>query len=107
MKAKFLKIARFAQFSFSVAGIAMLITGCAHSPKMSEADVVRIANRVAEADGYALTNYMVPEAHYEFVKRDRRWIVFYNAKSPNAPLGSDFLIWVGDKTGATQVGQGE
>lgn len=80
--------------------------GCARSARMSQSDVVRIAGRAATAAGYKLADYQEPEAHFEFVRKDGSWTVFYVMKPPTLP-GGHFQVWVDDKTGKTQVMPGE
>lgn len=99
-------MSRFTQFSLSTVAVAMLVVGCAHTPKMSQADVVRVASRAATDAGYKLADYKKPEAHFEFVHKDETWTVFYEMKPPTPP-GGHFLVWVDDKTGKTRVMPGE
>ena len=74
--------------------------------RMSRDDVLKAANSAAIKAGYTLTEYGAPEAHYEFVRKDKRWTVFYNMKPPT-PAGGHFHVWVEDQTGKTQVMRGE
>jgi hypothetical protein len=73
---------------------------------MSQTDVVRAASRAAAQAGYKLTRYKEPEAHFEFVRKDGSWTVFYTMKPPT-PVGGHFQVWVEDKTGKTKVMPGE
>jgi len=86
--------------------MVLLVAGCAHSSRMSETDVVRAASRAAAQAGYKLAGYNEPEAHFEFVRKDGSWTVFYVMKPPT-PAGGHFQVWVNDKTGKAQVMPGE
>jgi len=97
---------KFTQLSLIVATMVLLVAGCAHSPRMSKTDVVRAAGRAATEAGYKLEGYKEPEAHFEFVRKDGSWTVFYVMKPPT-PVGGHFQVWVNDKTGKTRVMQGE
>jgi hypothetical protein len=99
-------MARFTQFSFRTIAILVLIAGCARGPKMSQADVVQAASRASKGAGYELANYQDPETHYEFVRKDRSWTVFYVRKPPT-PAGGHFQVWVDDRTGKARVMPGE
>jgi hypothetical protein len=107
-------MSRFTHSILSAVAVAVLVAGCAHSPKMSQADVVRVAARAATDAGYKLVDYKKPEAHFEFVHKDGTWTVFYEMKPPTplgehfqTPLGEHFLVWLDDKTGKTRVMPGE
>jgi hypothetical protein len=95
----------FQHLSF-LAAVVIIATGCTQSPRMSEADVIRLAGRAAEGAGYKLADYTKPEAHYEFVRKDRTWTVFYVRKPPT-PVGGHFQVWVEDHGGKTTVMRGE
>ncbi len=73
---------------------------------MSPADVVRLARRAATDSGYKLADYREPETHFEFVRKDRSWSVFFQMKPPTPP-GGHFLVVVDDETGKTRVVPGE
>ncbi len=93
---------------FQCLALALLMcsAGCGHSARMSQDDVVKAANSAAVNAGYALAKYGVPKAHYEFVRKDKTWTVFYTMKPPTPP-GGHFQVWVEDQTGKTQVMRGE
>lgn len=99
-------MSKFPQFSLSAVAILMLVAGCAHSPKMSRSDAVRLASRAATDAGYELADYEEPKAHFEFGRKEGVWTVFYVMKPPTPP-GGHLLVWVDDKTGKTQVMPGE
>jgi hypothetical protein len=94
------------RFSLALTTALILAAGCAHSPNMSQADVIRLANRAAEDAGYKLAGYKAPETHYEFVRKDKTWTVFFVMKPPT-PAGGHFQVWVDDRTGKTEVMRGE
>ena len=97
---------KFTQLRLLAATMVLLVAGCAHSPRMSQTDVIRAASRAADQAGYKLASYQEPEAHFEFVRKDGSWSVFYVMKPPT-PAGGHFQVWVNDKTGKTQVMPGE
>jgi hypothetical protein len=94
------------KFSLSFVAVAMFVAGCARSTHMSQQEVVQVASRAAADAGYKLGDYKEPEAHFEFVRKDDSWTVFYVMKPPTPP-GGHFQVWVDDKTGKTQVMRGE
>ena len=73
---------------------------------MSRAEVIETANHAATEAGYRLGDYGVPEAPYQFTKKNKTWTVFYKMKSPTPP-GGHFLVWIEDETGNTQIMKGE
>jgi hypothetical protein len=87
-----------------------------HKPQLSEAEVIRIANGAAEAEGFFLNEYGAPQARFEFPDRDRTWRVLYSLKLPTPwrpPLAkpqsahgapNHMFVVVDDKTGHRQVG---
>ena len=96
------------RFSFLLAVVALLLLGCARSAstRLSQPEVVQIASRAATDAGYKLADYKEPEAHFEFVRKDRSWTVFFVRKPPTPP-GGHFSVWVDDQTSKTQVTPGE
>jgi hypothetical protein len=87
-----------------------------HRPRMSETEVVKVANTAAVAEGFYLDEFRQPRADFEFRKRDRTWRVLYWAKipapwDPPAPprrsahgAPDNFFIIVDDRTKRTDVG---
>ena len=96
------------RFSSLLAVVALLLVGCARSTstRLSQPEVIQIASRAATDAGYKLERYKEPEAHFEFVRKDGSWTVFYTMKPPTPP-GGHFQVWVDEKTGKTQVMKGE
>jgi hypothetical protein len=90
---------------FIITIIISLFFGCSRSPRLSENEVIAIANNAAERAGHILSEYDKPRAKFNFVSKDSTWTVFYDGKIP-AP-GNHFMIWVKDQTGETQVMEGE
>jgi hypothetical protein len=100
-----------------LAAIAVYIaSGYLHRPQLSEAEVIRVADAAAEAEGFRLNEYGPPRAKFEFPDRDRTWRVMYSLKLPT-PWGSPLpkpqsghgapnhvFVTVNDKTGHTRVG---
>jgi hypothetical protein len=95
---------------FCLALVLLTLAACAacpraaHSPQLSETEVVAIANRAAEASGADLSHFRTPEAHYEYVSKDCTWAVFYQGVEPT--VGNHFLVVVNDCTRATQLSGG-
>jgi len=95
--------------------ILLFAVGCSHSTptaatvtdtkpdgaRLSQAQAVRIAAEAATKQGYHLTDYKDPQAHYEFTRKDRTWSIFYDGKVPMP--GHHFLVWVDDRNGETRV----
>lgn len=96
------------RFSLSFFTVVLLAVGCARSTstRMSQQEVVRVANRAAADTGYKIADYKEPEARFEFVQKNGSWTVFFEQKPP-APPGGHFQVWVDDKTSKTQVLLGE
>ena len=96
------------RFSILFAAVALLIVGCARSThtRLSRQEVVQVASRAATDAGYKIADYKEPEAHFEYVRKDGSWTVFYVRKPPT-PAGGHFQVWVDDKTSKTQVMPGE
>lgn len=88
----------------------LALGGCAasprssHTPQLSEREVLTIANHAAKASGFDLSRYHVPEAHYEYVYKDRTWSVSYEGITPD--LGNVFFVIVNDNTRATKIERG-
>ena len=90
--------------------------GCSHAPEakdqsdlpkthLTEKDAIRIAQETAKREGRNLAEYKLPEAHYEFVKKDKTWTVFFAGKVPT--VGNHFQVWVDDGTGKATLMPGE
>ena len=96
------------RFSFLLTAITLLLVGCARSgsTRLSQPEVVQIASRAATDAGYKIAEYQAPEAHFEYVRKDGSWTVFFKRKPPT-PAGGHFQVWVDDKTSKTQVMPGE
>jgi len=88
----------------ALSGCAYLQMRVAHDPRLSEAEVLSIANRAAEAAGADLLQFKKPEAHFEYVSKDYSWSVFYVGVKPM--IGNHFLVVVSDTTRKTRVAGG-
>src|SRR5262249_32946804 len=89
---------------------------CSHKPKMSQAQVVQVANTAATAQGFILSEYGTPNARFEFPDRDWTWMVMYDLKlqtpwgprlpAPQSAHGAPqhFFVTVDDRTGTTKLG---
>ena len=75
---------------------AILLTGCTHDryAHSDRAEVIQIAKRVAEREGYHLEDYREPTARYE---HDGKWSVFFDGREPMP--GNHFSVEVDDRTG--------
>jgi hypothetical protein len=87
--------------------IALLAATSARAgqPTLKEPEVIKLSNAAAEKKGYKLANYEAPKAHYEYVRKDDSWWVFYQGKL-RAP-GNHFSVSIQDKTKKTEVTPGE
>jgi hypothetical protein len=79
------------------------LTSCAtvpDQPRLTAAEVIRLADAEARRDGYDLRAYERPRARYNFVTRDHTWWVKYEGKSVNgmSPVGNHFSVTIEDKT---------
>lgn len=107
--------------SIVVAVVAMSVAGCtphnadvpantpareASSPNLDEAEALRIAEAAATSEGYDLDKYNMTGCHYEFVRKDGTWTVFYELKPPTPP-GGHFLVSINDQTKEATVQPGE
>src|SRR5437016_2047545 len=97
---------------FAGFAVALLLSGCAHIKQVSEADALRIADQAAMKAGYRLADF---ERGRVTGHEGTRWSVDYEGKIPAADrnglvelkLGYDFLVWVDDRTGKTQIMGGQ
>src|SRR5437016_743596 len=92
--------------------VALLLSGCAHYKQMTDGGAIRIADRAAMKHGFHLADF---EPARVLSHEGHRWSVFYDGKIPPADrnglvelkLGNHFVVWVDDRTGATQMMLGE
>jgi hypothetical protein len=87
-----------------------------HHPRMSEEQVISIANDAAITNGFFLAEYYAPHAQFEPWKHDRTWVVTYGVKialpwGPPLPARRSahgapryFLVIVSDKKGHSIFG---
>jgi hypothetical protein len=80
-----------------------VLAGCATAPtapRLSEAEVIRLADAEARRHDYDLRAFERPEAHYNYLERDDTWWVRYEGKAVNGMtwVGNDFSVTVEDKT---------
>ena len=83
--------------------LLVLLTGCAavsDHPRLTTAEVIRLADAEARRQGYDLRAYERPKAHYNYVERDSTWFVSYEGKGVNGMswVGNHFSVHVEDKT---------
>jgi hypothetical protein len=69
-------------------------------PRLTAAEVVRLADAEARRHGYDVRKFERPEVHYNFVTRDDTWWLKYEGKSVNGMtwIGNDFSVTIEDKT---------
>ena len=107
----------FIRFSFIMATALVLVAGCAryshenasaaaadlrpHVARLSQAQAINIAKLAAEREGRRLIDYKDPEAHYEFIQKDRSWSIFFDGKVPM--FGNHFVVVVDDQTKSTRI----
>ena len=91
--------------------LPILLAGCAGScgkadspPRMSAAAVIGIANAEARRNGVDLSRVLAPEAHFEYVRKDCTWSVFYEGQG--ATIGNHFLVVVDDVSGSADFHPG-
>ena len=77
----------------------------AHTPRLTHAQVLKIARSAGEKAGFNLREFREPRVEFEFTKKDYTWTVFFEWKT--VPFGGDFLVWVDDRTGKARVMPGE
>lgn len=104
-----MKRRRFAPIS-KILLIALVLYGSvpivAQSQTLKESEVLELAKAAAKKEGYDLSKFQKPEAHFEFTSKNEKWVVFYEGKldkQGNSPIGAHFLIQVHDKTKKVEV----
>jgi hypothetical protein len=75
-------------------------------PRLTQEQVIRIAEETAKSEGYDLPKYNMTGCHYEYTVRDHSWTVFFSLKPPTPP-GGHFSVWVDDRTQKARVMRGE
>jgi hypothetical protein len=73
---------------------------------LTEAEVLRIAEETAKAQGLDVGKYNMAGCHYELTRKDRTWTVFYQLKPPTPP-GEHFGVSVDDRTRKATLWLGE
>ena len=84
---------------------SILLAGCAHTPHMSRASVIQVANHTAEAEGFNLEHFEMPDASFESDYHDHMWTVLYIRRDV-PPIGNHFWVVVDDRTGGTSILKG-
>lgn len=72
--------------------------------KMKKEAVFELSRKVAEDNGYKLTEYESPK--FSFVPKSHEWRVLYNHKSPAAP-GAHFSVVVSDMSSTARLVPGK
>ena len=83
--------------------LVIAITGCAtvtDHPRLTEAEVVRLADAEARRHDYDLRIYQRPKVHYNYTRKDNTWVAFYEEKPVNGMvhIGFDFTVDINDQT---------
>jgi hypothetical protein len=108
----------FIRHCFAALTVLLLATGCSQprttqavapdtrrdGARLSQSEVIRIATQVAEREGFRIADYKQPEAHYEFTRKDKSWIVFFDGRV--AMPGHHFGVSIDDQTGETRIFRG-
>ena len=81
----------------------VLLIGCAtvpSQPRLTTAEVIRLADAEARHHSYDLRAYQRPVVHYNYVYKDNTWVVFYDEKPVNGMvhIGFDFNVHIDDRT---------
>jgi len=85
-----------------IAAASLILCACAACPRgehpadLSIGEAIGLANASAIREGYDLSLYHPPKAHYEFVQKDCSWAVFYDSTSNNMP--GHFSVYINDLT---------
>jgi hypothetical protein len=71
------------------------------TPKLAEVEVIRIADSLARDEGYDLSKWHRPTAHFDYVEQDCTWFVSYNAIDNIMP--GHFSVIVNDNTSRAEL----
>ena len=87
--------------SFLLFIVAM--TSCAtvsDQPRLTTAEVIRLADAEARRHHYDLRLYQRPKVHYNYVRKDNTWVAFYDERPVNGMvhIGLDFTVHINDQT---------
>ncbi|MGN2248295.1 hypothetical protein ACFWZ3_16570 [Frateuria sp. GZRR35] len=75
-----------------------------HTPLLTEAEVIAIANRKAQISGVDLAKFYAPAARFEDLSKNCKWAVSYERIRPD--FGNVFFVVVDDLTRAAQLQPG-
>ena len=78
----------------------------APNTKLTEAEVLDLASQFATKQKIEIKNYDITGCHYEYVRNDGNWVVFFALKPPTPP-GAHFTVTVDDETKAIELIHGE
>lgn len=97
---------RFASILTVMIALASCVAGTrSDRPRLTESEVLSLADSAAGRSGEDLTRFEPGEAHFEFVDHDHTWSVFYLGIVQQP--GKHFLVIVNDRTKSTKVFGGE
>ena len=69
--------------------------------RLTTGEAIRIAQEAAVHNGVRLSDYKLPEAHFEFTRKDKSWWVFFDGRVPMP--GHHFAVSIDDPTGKTEL----
>ena len=78
----------------------------APNTKLTEAEVLDLVSQFATKQKIEIKNYEITGCHYEYVRNDGNWVVFFALKPPTPP-GAHFTVTVDDETKAIELIHGE
>lgn len=93
--------------SFGLLLAVSVLTSCSacprgeHIPRLSEVEVLTIANDAARRAGTDLSKFNVPQAYFEYVDNNCTWSVLYEGIGDT--IGNHFLVIVDDNTRQAQL----
>ncbi len=92
-------------FSAGLISLSLVTFALAEQATLTKEQVIKLADAAAKADGFKLAEYNAPRVHYEFVRKDDTWAVFYDGTFPSP--GNHFLVTIHDKTKKADVFRGQ
>lgn len=68
------------------------------TPRLSKAEVIRLADREAVRKGFDLRRFKRAQPRFNFAVRDNTWYVSYDPKGKEVEVGGDFSVHIDDRT---------
>jgi hypothetical protein len=79
----------------------LMLAGCGQpqvrAPRLSEADAIRIANKLVVDTGLPLSPQQAAATHASYDRKNTLWCLFYTLYSDRLPTGP--IVCVNDRTG--------